>query len=88
MKKSKITKEKTRRRSKYDIIVDILKSAMHGERKTKIMTATRLSYAQLKFYLDLLYKGGLLENSMGLYKTTSKGHQFIKNFEAINLFSA
>jgi len=87
-RKAESMKEKMSRRSKYDIIVDILKSAINGERKTKIMTATRLSYAQLKFYLDLLYREGFLENSSGLYKTTLKGYEFLKNFEAINIFSA
>ena len=82
-----INNRRLNRRSKYDIIVDILKSARHGERKTRIMAETKLSYAQLKFYLDFLHHEGFLENLKGLYMTTLKGNQYIKDFETINIFS-
>lgn len=82
-----INDKKLRRRSKYEIIVDILRTARYGEKKTRIMSVTKLSYAQLKYYLDLLYQEGFLENCKGFYTTTLKGHQFIKDFETINVFS-
>jgi len=73
-----------KRRDRHDIIVDILKTARDGKKKTQIMYKAKLSHAQLKLYLDVLRKSGLLENNDGVFKTTRKGLQLIKDFESIN----
>jgi len=66
--------------------LDILKIARGGKRKTHIMYKAKLSYSQLKVYLELLNDRGLLESNNGFYCTTSKGLDFIKTYERISLF--
>jgi len=76
-----------KRRDKHDIALDILKIARGGKRKTHIMYKAKLSYGQLKAYLELLNDRGLLEsNDNGVYHTTIKGLDFIKTYEEISLF--
>jgi predicted transcriptional regulator len=77
-----------RRRDRHDIILDILKIARGGRRKTHIMYKAKLSYCQLKAYLELLNDRGLLESNDGFYCTTRKGLDFIKTYEEISLFKA
>ena len=72
------------RRDRHDIIAEILRTAKGGQKKTYIMYSARLSHSQLKLYLDLLDRNGLLVCDDGLYKTTRKGLNFIKDFESIN----
>jgi len=76
--------EPLRRRDRHDIIVEILKTAKEGEKKTYIMYKARLSHAQLKSYLDLLNQNGMIINYDGVYQTTSKGLNFIREFESID----
>ena len=76
--------EPLRRRDRHDIIVEILKTAKGGEKKTYIMYKARLSHSQLKLYLDLLNQNGMITNYDGVYKTTSKGLNFIREFESID----
>ena len=78
------TSEPLRRRDRHDIIVEILKTATEGEKKTYIMYKARLSHSQLKLYLDLLNQSGMIVNYDGVYKTTSKGLNFIREFESID----
>ena len=53
----------------------ILESANGGATKTKIMYKAFLSYVQLKEYLAVLEKNGLLEYEEGaqFFRTTEKG---------------
>ena len=78
----------SRRRDKHDIVLDILKIARGGKRKTQIMYKAKLSYCQLKEYLGLLNDKGLLESNDGFYHTTRKGLDFIRTYEGISLFKA
>jgi len=75
-----------KRRDKHDIALDILKIARGGKRKTHIMYKAKLSYGQLKAYLELLNDRGLLVSNNGIYNTTTKGLNFIKTYEEISLF--
>jgi predicted transcriptional regulator len=75
-----------KRRDKHDIVLDILKIAKGAKRKTQIMYKAKLSYAQLKAYLELLNDRGLLESNDGFYHTTSKGLEYIKTYEEISPF--
>lgn len=77
-----------RRRDKHEIVLDILKIARGGKRKTHIMYKAKLSYNQLKAYLELLNDRGFLESNNGFYCTTRKGLDFIKTYEGISLFKA
>lgn len=76
----------SKRRDKHDIVLDILKIARGGKRKTQIMYKAKLTYGQLKVYLELLNDRGLLESNDGLFHTTSKGLDFIRTYEEISLF--
>ena len=53
----------------------ILEAANGGATKTKIMYKAFLSYVQLKEYLAVLEKNGLIEyeDGMRFYRTTEKG---------------
>ena len=66
--------------------MDILKIARGGKKKTQIMYKAKLSYDQLRVYLELLNDRGLLENNDGVYQTTDKGLNYIKTYEEISPF--
>jgi len=76
-----------KRRGRLEIASSILKAAKKGARKTQIMYHANLSFTQSSEYINLLIKSGLLEarrrNKKILYKTTSKGIKFIKNYEEL-----
>lgn len=67
-----------RRRVRHDIIMEILKIAKNGTRKTRIMEKARLSYAQLEKYLNALKQADFLIEESGIWKTTQKGLHVIK----------
>jgi len=81
-----------RRRDRHDIVAEILKTAVKGQIKTHIMYRAKLSYSQINEYLPLLVEKGFLENvhvargkqRIIVYRTTSKGLQFIENLESVN----
>jgi predicted transcriptional regulator len=75
-----------KRRDRHDIVVDILKTARGGIRRTNLMHKAKLSHTQLKLYLYVLNENGLLESNDGLVKTTSRGSQFVKISESLNFF--
>jgi predicted transcriptional regulator len=75
-----------KRRDRHDIVVDILKTARGGVKRTNLMHKAKLSHTQLKLYLYVLNENGLLESNNGLVKTTTKGTQFVKIFESLNFF--
>jgi predicted transcriptional regulator len=75
-----------KRRDRHDILVDILKSARVGMKRTNLMHKAKLSHTQLKLYLCVLSENGLLESNNGLVKTTTKGTQFVKVCESLNFF--
>ena len=58
----------------------ILEAANGGATKTKIMYEAFLSYVQLKEYLAVLEKNGLIEYEDGMrsYRTTEKGICFCR----------
>ena len=72
------------RRDRHDIIAEILETAKRGEKKTYIMYKARLSHSQLKLYLELLNRNGMIVYKNGVYKTTPKGLTFVQELESIN----
>ena len=62
-----------RRRARHDIIMEILKTAKGGEKKTQIMYKARLSFSQLEQYLNALKNGGFISEESGVWRTTEKG---------------
>jgi len=85
-------KDSERRRDRHDIIAEILKTAVNGKIKTHIMYRAKLSYSQINEYLPMLVEKGFIENAkvtrgrkrVSVYRTTSKGLQFIENLESVN----
>lgn len=86
MHKTMRRKERKRRDRLY-IIAEILKIAKNRPLKTHLMYGANLSFAQLNDYLSFLISTGLLktvrEDSRLIYKTTSKGLEFLTNYEKI-----
>jgi len=82
-----------KRRDRHDIVAEILKTAREGRIKTHIMYKAKLSYSQINSYLQLLIEKGFLENNtikrkrqiITVYRTTSKGVEYIDNIEAVNI---
>ena len=65
------------RRSKIDIIVDVLEVTKNGVNKTAIVYKTNLNFMLADKYLLLLEKQGLLEKKLDKYFTSEKGKIFL-----------
>jgi predicted transcriptional regulator len=65
------------RRSKDQIVIEILSRCENGENITKIVYQTNTNFTTTRSYLNILMKNDLLERqgttSPILYKTTAKG---------------
>lgn len=71
-----------KRRGRHDIVMEILKSARNGSKKTSIMYKANLSYTQLEHYLSALKKANFLTEESTIWRTTEKGLHAI---EACNI---
>ena len=72
-----------RRRSPEDIVADILRSTERNISKTRIMYKAALNFKQLKRYLEILTKEGLLlrDPSSGRYRSSEKGTLYLERFD-------
>jgi len=84
----------TERRTKADILFDILRIVQQNQGKTKttrILYGANLSYSRLKKYLDYLIQNGFLEKTQSdrstFFLITEKGLDFINQFRKIKRFS-
>lgn len=76
--------EEKRRRSRLDIIVDILESAQRDVRKSRIAGQANLNYKYVMTYVEGLVNQGLLdEANKGRYVITRKGKRFIFKYDKI-----
>ncbi len=66
------------RRSRIDIIIDILEVANEAIHKTSIVYKANLNFTLVDKYLDILQKYGLIENRSGKYTATEKGKIFLE----------
>jgi len=73
-----MAEQSRRRRARHDIIMEILKTAKGGEKKTQIMYKARLSFSQLEQYLNALKKSGFITEESGVWRTTEKGLHVIE----------
>ena len=75
------------RRDRLTIMAQILSIAREGTLKTQIMYRANISFAQLNEYLSFLQEIRLLkvnsEEGRTAYKTTSKGHVYLRSFAKI-----
>ncbi len=73
------------RRSRLDIIINVLEAGKEGTNKTNIVYKTNLNFKLAKEYLDLLQTHGLIENRLNKYITTEYGKSFLDKAKAISL---
>lgn len=71
------------RRSRIDIIIDVLEAAKAGVNKTGIVYQANLNFTLAGKYLDLLQERGLMENRLDKYITTEKGKVFLQKAQDI-----
>jgi predicted transcriptional regulator len=67
-----------KRRARHDIVIEILKAAENGVKKTHIMYKASLSFPQLEHYLTALKKASFITEESGICKTTEKGLHVIE----------
>jgi len=67
-----------KRRARHDIIMEILKVAENGTKKTNILYKAHLNFSQLEKYLDALKKADFITEESGIWKTTEKGFHAIE----------
>ena len=75
------------RRSKDQIILEILRICARGENVTKIVYQTNTNFTTVKGYLNMLMKNGLVEcdtSSPRIYRATSKGLEMMKRLREIH----
>jgi predicted transcriptional regulator len=72
-----------RRRDSEEIMYTILKAAVNGERKTRIMYQSSLNLKQLNQYIEELLLNELLgyHPASRYYQTTERGRTFTRMFE-------
>jgi len=73
------------RRSRFDIIIEILDVAKAGVNKTSIVYKTNLNFMLAEKYLELLGMQGLVENRAEKYFTTDKGRLFLEKAKDLTL---
>jgi predicted transcriptional regulator len=75
------------RRSRLDVIADILDTSLSGVKKTHLMYHCNMSFAQLEKYLNLILKRRLImveDNGPRLFfKTSGKGKRFLKSYDRL-----
>ncbi|MEM2263457.1 MAG: winged helix-turn-helix domain-containing protein [Candidatus Bathyarchaeia archaeon] len=81
------------RRSRVEVIVEILREALDGANKTRLMYRCNLNFRHFNRYLGELLDAGLLErvpsnpeSGLVLYKTTEKGRELLKILEKAGEF--
>lgn len=72
------------RRSRTEIIAEILRIAKGGARKTRIVYGANINFRLLDEYLKRLEKAGLIVIESGkanVIKTTDKGIEYLRRYE-------
>ena len=70
------------KRSRYEIIHDVLDQCQTPSRKTWVMYKANLSYDLVGKYLDDLKAKGYVETTNGLYHVTEKGKELLEILRA------
>jgi predicted transcriptional regulator len=69
-----------RKRTKYDLLADLLRSSKGGARKTNLMFRANLSFVLLNKYLSFLVENGFLESKDGLFFPTKTGLRYLHRY--------
>jgi len=74
----------SKRRSRLDIIADILDTAANGALKTRIMYRANVNFVQFNEYVECLLEAQLMRTvrrgGRTLYETTEKGRLLVQKF--------
>ncbi|RLE57409.1 MAG: hypothetical protein DRJ40_03640 [Thermoprotei archaeon] len=77
----------TGKRSYIDIIADLVKCAIGGIRKTKLLYSTNLNQPTLEKYLKIAIRSGLIavekRGSVLVFRTTGKGLEFLELYRRL-----
>lgn len=74
------------KRSRIDIIIDILEVAKMGVNKTGLVYRTNLNFKLANNYLEILQNQGLVEKRLDKYITTDKGKTFLQKAKEVTLY--
>ncbi len=75
------------KRSRHEIISQILDVCKSGASKTRIVYQANLNFRTVNPYLDLLIKNELIKKKDGRsisYETTPRGNNLLDNFKEMN----
>ena len=72
------------RRSRVEIIADILKAAIEGSNKTRLVYSTNINFTMVNESLELLVERGFIEVLGKRYYTTESGLEFIRIFDKMS----
>ena len=75
----------SKRRSSLVILIEILKAAKRGIRRTHLLTSVSLSYEQSTRYIEFLKAHGLIKQNDNVYQTTDEGLDLIEEFNSSSL---
>jgi len=82
------SEEVSRRRTRFDIMVDILSVSAEGANKTKIVYGANLNFKLANEYIGFLIDSDLLsqeKNKNGkIFTTTDKGMDLLNKFRELN----
>ncbi len=69
------------RRSRVDIIAEILRAAENGSQKTRLVYETNINFTLLKKYIPLLYEKGFVEIFDEKIFATDLGLEFLRAYD-------
>ena len=77
------------RRSKHDIVADVLGELREPKVTTRIMYGANLSYHQVKYYERLLAERGIIQKTNdSKWTLTEKGRKLLELYTAVRKLSA
>jgi len=77
------------RRTKFEIMAEILRIDRKGTIKTRIVYNANLNFLVLDQYVKELQRSGLIENGVedsGVLRTTEKGMRYLKRYDEFRHF--
>jgi len=72
-----------KKRSEFEMLSDVLQVAKDGAKKSHIVYKANLNFALIRKILKTLIANNFLVQEGGLFKTTTKGFDYIKNVACI-----
>jgi predicted transcriptional regulator len=71
------------RRTRFELLLDVLFVARNGARKTEIVYKANLNFGRIDNYLSYLVEKALIEKSGAFYKTTERGNEFLRDYQEL-----